>query len=87
MSGNISKLRELSYHQKRDLELQEFYKKSEAFQEIFDNFSFEDMTLQEVEAMQPKREKYKYISEAEMQTIYMGHLTGLFKSLKDIGVI
>ena len=80
-------LRELSWHEKRDLELKEFFEKSEAFQGIYDDFSFEDMDEEEWKKMVPDRSKYRHLSEAEMQTIYMGHLTGLFKSLKDIGVI
>jgi len=77
----------LSYTARRSIELREYFDKASKYQELFNNFSFEDMTDEELQAYKPNKNDYTTLSNFEMATIDGMLDTHLLKSLKQVGLI
>lgn len=77
----------LNYTARRSIELRDYFNKASKYQELFDNFSFEDMAEQEIEAYKPNKSNYTTLSEFEMVTIDRMLDVHLLKSLKMVGLI
>jgi len=77
----------LSYTARRSIELRDYFSKATKYQELFDDFSFEDMSDEEFQAHKPNKDNYTTLSNFEMVTIDRMLDIHLLKSLKMVGLI